>query len=141
MRTPYWCLGLLLMASLLLVGCGEPQGMATMSIPSHIEITPPNYSIGVYLDRDCTAPLTNFGWGNMANSQAKTIEVYVRAEGNQPVDIAVDSSLDPQFGYVSCNSLTLSPGEIGLLKITLHTVDEVQIVTSDFRIFIKGCKS
>lgn len=122
--------------SLSLVSQAFPAGQATakFSNTGSIQIQA-SAGIGVYSNYQCTSPLTNLPWGDLAPGGSSSITCYVKNEGNTAttLSLVVDNwsstaaetyidvdwdytgtSLDPDAMVTVTLSLSVSPDIVGV---------------------------
>lgn len=97
----------------------------TLVIPSHVEILPlpppPDYTIGVYSDEECTIPVENIEWGSLvAGTAAPDKIVYIQNEGNRPVAVTVSCSIPTLVTFgASPSPLNLAVSTSGACTLSL----------------------
>ena len=87
-------------------------------------------NVGVYWNLNCTETVTTIDWGMLEPGESKNVTIYLKNEGNTPINLSLDTSnWNPasasSFLTVTWNQegTSLAPGAVATAVITL-TVSE-----------------
>ncbi len=75
----------------IVMGCSIAAGISGLSIKSTVA-TVEAVSLGVYWDSGCTRAVGSIDWGELFPGSSKTVDVYVRNEGNASADLSLATS-------------------------------------------------
>jgi hypothetical protein len=75
----------------IVIGCSIAAGISGLSIRSTVA-TIEAVSLGVYWDSGCTTAVGSINWGELYPGSSKTVDVYVRNEGNASADLSLATS-------------------------------------------------
>jgi hypothetical protein len=93
-------------AILLFIACfviiSSPRPLTKTTMASSVE----GVSIGVYWDASCTTVVQSIDWGNLTPSSSKSVDAYIRNEGNTSVCLSLNTTDWTPVG--ASNYLTLS---------------------------------
>ena len=131
------------LAIAVIIGYIISAGASGMSVRTSLA-TVEAVSLGVYWDGGCTSVVDSIDWGELYPGSSKTVNVYIRNEGNASADLSL-STTDWQPSetsqYISLGwdytGRTLDPNDVVLVELKLSVSYSIrEIETFSFNIVI-----
>lgn len=94
-------------------------------------------SLGVYWDRGCTSPVSSIDWGELYPGSSKTVDVFIRNEGNGSADLSLSTTdwLPTETSqYISLgwdyNGRSLDPSDVVPVELKLSVSYSIRNIES-----------
>lgn len=106
-------------------------------VPAEITVVEGLKSVQTYVEPECVNPMNNIIWSAIPRGTSIDFDVYVRNEGLEPVDVAIQSTGDTSWGTVTITppaTTLIATGEVAHFVCDISVLASAPLGTYDFNL-------
>jgi len=95
------------------------------TVPSDVNIIIGPKGLGVFVDLECTLPLTALHWGDVARGQSPSLDTYLKNIETEPINVGANTleNISAWGSLVGAPvAVSLNGGVVKKMTITLNTL-------------------